>query len=117
MIHNDRPVGLTNPIGVLTDKLLESNDYVVNSPDDLGKIGVDRIGSAWAKDSTFKRYVEDGLCIHCHFGLWGSNGESNFGDYCAIIQSGIKIPYSVTGRAAGPGHFDTTSVGHRWGHC
>ena len=117
MIHNNRPDGSTNPIGVSNEKLFESSDRVVNSLDDLGKIGVDRIGSIWSKDSPFKRYAEDGMCIHFHVGLWSSNGKSNFGDYCAIVQSGIKMPYTLTAHATGFRHLDAASVTYRLGHC
>ena len=31
--------------------------------------------------------------------LWSSDGESDFGDYCAIVQSDISVPFNLATRA------------------
>ena len=99
MIHSDRPDGSTNPIGISAEKLLESNDCIVNCFDDFRNIGIDRVVSISGKDSTLKCYVEDGIPIHFHFGLWSSDGESDLGDYSAIVQSDISVPFNLATRA------------------
>jgi hypothetical protein len=119
-MSTDRPDVSGKPVGVFDEKGLESTDYAVNCLDDFDKIGIDRIGATWwSKDSPFKRYIEDGLYIHFHFGLWSPNRESNFGDYCALVQSAIKIQNSLAGLVIQPrsGHLKSGSVGHGLGHC
>jgi hypothetical protein len=112
---SDAPSGSANPIGVSFEKPLESDYRIVNFFDDLGKICDDRIVSVWIKNPSFKRYVEEGMSLHFHFGLCSADGKSDFGDYCAIVQSDIDVPLNFAMRTSRI--FDANTIAHRLGHC